>query len=61
MGMGADACMIGRPYLYGMGAGGEAGVSRALTILREQFERSMALSGFVSVSDISRDRVTRRS
>ncbi|MBT3701019.1 MAG: alpha-hydroxy-acid oxidizing protein [Alphaproteobacteria bacterium] len=61
LGMGADACMIGRPYLYGMGAGGEAGVSRALTILREQFERSMALSGFVSVSDISRDRVTRRS
>jgi L-lactate dehydrogenase (cytochrome) len=60
LGLGADACMIGRPYLYGMGAGGEAGVTRALTILRQQFERSMALSGFASVADISRDRISRR-
>jgi len=61
LGMGAAACMVGRPYLYGMGAGGEAGVARALTILREQIERSMALGGFASISDITRDRVTRRS
>ena len=58
--LGADACMIGRPYLYGMGAGGEAGVARALTILREQIERSMALSGFASIADITRDRLTHR-
>jgi L-lactate dehydrogenase (cytochrome) len=58
--LGADACMIGRPYIYGMGAGGEAGVARALTILREQIERSMALSGFASIADITRDRLTHR-
>jgi L-lactate dehydrogenase (cytochrome) len=61
LGLGADACMIGRPYLYGMGAGGEAGVTRALDILRQQFERSMALSGFASIPEITRDRVTHRS
>jgi L-lactate dehydrogenase (cytochrome) len=60
LGLGADACMIGRPYLYGMGAGGEAGVTRALEILRTQLERSMALGGFASISEITRDRITRR-
>ena len=42
------------------GAGGEAGVDRALTILREQVERSMALTGFATIADITRDRVSVR-
>ena len=50
--LGAKACMIGRPYLYGLAAGGEAGVSRALGILRTEIERDMALLGCRSVGDI---------
>jgi L-lactate dehydrogenase (cytochrome) len=49
---GARACMIGRAYLYGLGAGGEAGVDRALEILRTEFERDMALLGCTSVNQI---------
>lgn len=49
--LGATACSIGRPYLYGLAAGGEGGVDRALTLLGEEFERTMALAG---VNDIAR-------
>jgi L-lactate dehydrogenase (FMN-dependent) and related alpha-hydroxy acid dehydrogenases len=37
--------MIGKAALYGLGAGGEAGVSRVLAILRQEFDVAMALSG----------------
>jgi L-lactate dehydrogenase (cytochrome) len=43
--LGATACSIGRPYLYGLVAGGEAGVDRALAILRSEFERTLMLAG----------------
>ncbi len=43
--MGADACMIGRPYLYGLAAGGQAGVDRVLALLKNEIERDMILSG----------------
>lgn len=46
---GARACMIGRPYLYGLAAGGEAGVTRALDILRAELETGMKLIGCDSV------------
>ena len=36
--LGANACMIGRPFLYGLGAGGEAGVARAIGILRGELD-----------------------
>jgi len=49
--LGATACSIGRPYLYGLAAGGEAGVDRALTLLGEEFERTLMLAG---VNDIGR-------
>jgi L-lactate dehydrogenase (cytochrome) len=49
--LGATACSIGRPYLYGLAAGGEAGVDRALTLLREEFDRTLALAG---VNDLAR-------
>jgi NAD(P)H-dependent flavin oxidoreductase YrpB (nitropropane dioxygenase family) len=43
--LGATACSIGRPYLYGLAAGGESGVARALKFLRDEFERTLALAG----------------
>ena len=50
--LGADACAIGRAYLYGLMAGGEAGVNRALDILAEQFKRTMQLLGVRSVAEL---------
>jgi L-lactate dehydrogenase (cytochrome) len=50
--LGARSCMIGRAYLYGLGAGGEAGVTRAIEILRNELDVTMALTGTRSVKDI---------
>src|SRR5215469_14983373 len=49
--LGADACAVGRAYLYGLMAGGEAGVNKALDILTAQFKRTMQLLGVGSVTD----------
>ena len=45
-------CLIGRAYAYGLGAGGQAGVARAIAILRKELEVSMALTGVARVADI---------
>jgi L-lactate dehydrogenase (cytochrome) len=50
--LGATVCSAGRPYLYGLGAGGEAGAKKALQILRSELERDMALIGAAKLSDI---------
>ncbi len=50
--LGATACSTGRGYLYGFGAGGEAGVDRALTILRNEVERDLALLGCVRAREL---------
>jgi L-lactate dehydrogenase (cytochrome) len=50
---GANACSIGRPYLYGLIVGGQSGVHKALTILQSEFLRNMALCGCRSLSDIN--------
>lgn len=50
--LGADAVMIGRPYLYGLGAAGESGVDQVLTNFRSEMARTMALIGCASVSDL---------
>jgi len=50
---GATACSIGRPYLYGLAAGGQAGVARALEILRSEIERDMGLLGVRNIQEIS--------
>lgn len=55
--LGATACSVGRPYLYGLAAAGEAGVARALAILREEFERSLILLGVGRVADLDRSLV----
>jgi L-lactate dehydrogenase (cytochrome) len=57
--LGARACMIGRSYLYGLGAGGQPGVTRALEILRTELERDMALLGVRSVGEISSAHIRR--
>jgi len=50
--LGAHACLSGRAYVYGLGAGGEAGVARAIEIMRNELNVTMALTGFNSVDEI---------
>lgn len=58
--LGATACSIGRPYLYGLAAGGEAGVDRALTLLLEEFERTMILAGVNDIAKLNSGHLRRR-
>jgi isopentenyl diphosphate isomerase/L-lactate dehydrogenase-like FMN-dependent dehydrogenase len=57
--LGATAVMIGRPYLYGLAAGGQAGVEKVLDLLRLELDRAMALTGCTSVRDVDGQLVTR--
>ena len=50
--LGADACMAGRVYLYGLGAAGERGVDHVLELLRADVHRAMALVGAKSVDEL---------
>ena len=59
--LGADAVSIGRPYLYALGAAGERGVDQLLSFMREGIERTMALTGVRTVSEIDRALVRRRA
>jgi len=49
---GADAVAIGRPYLWGLGAFGQAGVERVFDILKRELELTLRISGTPSLSDI---------
>jgi L-lactate dehydrogenase (cytochrome) len=49
---GAHACLSGRAYVYGLGAGGEAGVARAIEIMRNELSVTMALTGINSIGEI---------
>jgi isopentenyl diphosphate isomerase/L-lactate dehydrogenase-like FMN-dependent dehydrogenase len=51
--LGARGVLVGRPILWALAAGGQAGVERALGILREEFEIAMALLGAPTVNDIT--------
>lgn len=53
--MGATACSIGRPYLYGLAAGGQYGIERTLALLRSELQRAMILAGCSNINalDIS--------
>ncbi len=53
MALGANACSVGRPYLYGLAAGGEAGVRKSLDVLRSEFVTAMRLTGCMDVRAIS--------
>lgn len=52
--LGAKSCIIGRSYIYGLGAGGEAGVAKAIEILGKELDVTMALCGVKNVRDIDR-------
>ena len=56
--LGARACLTGRALVYGLGAAGEAGVERAMSILTEELRVAMALSGCTSLSQLDRSWVT---
>lgn len=50
--LGAKAVFLGRPYIYGLALGGASGVERAVSILRSEFERAMALTGRTRIAEI---------
>jgi len=55
LGLGADSVGVGKPYLYGLAAGGTEGVIKALEILRVELDRAMGLLGVGSVDELKRD------
>ena len=55
--LGADLVLIGRATLYGTAVGGEAGATRALSLLREEINRTMALIGCRSIAELSPEHV----
>jgi len=53
--LGARSCIVGRSYIYGLGAGGEAGVARAIEILGKELDVTMALCGVKTIAGIDRN------
>ena len=53
--LGARGVLIGRPYIYGLGAYGEAGVTRALEILYNEMDITMAFTGHRNIQTVTRD------
>jgi L-lactate dehydrogenase (cytochrome) len=54
MALGAKGTLIGRAFLYGLGAMGEAGVTRALEIIRNELDLTMAFCGRTNIRDVDR-------
>jgi len=52
--LGANAVLIGRPYLYGLSVGGDSGVTRVINILKNEFKVAMALSGRPTIASVDR-------
>jgi L-lactate dehydrogenase (cytochrome) len=50
--LGAKSCMIGRAYAYGLGAGGQEGVAKALDILGKELTTTMGLCGVNTIAEI---------
>jgi 4-hydroxymandelate oxidase len=55
--LGARGVLVGRPILWALAAGGQAGVERALAILREEFELALQLLGAPTTADLTRDHI----
>lgn len=53
--LGASGVLVGRPFYWALAAGGQAGVERAIAILREELELTLPLLGCASISDIDRE------
>lgn len=52
--LGARACMVGRPWMFGLAAGGELGATRSMEILTSELDRTMALLGVRDVAELDR-------
>ena len=52
--LGAKACLIGRAFLYGLGAGGQQGVRACIDVIRKELDVTMALTGCSRVDQIDR-------
>ena len=50
--LGAKSCMVGRAYAYGLGAGGEAGVAKAIDVLAKELTTTMGLCGVNTIAEI---------
>jgi L-lactate dehydrogenase (cytochrome) len=57
MALGADAASIGRAYIHGLGANGEAGVTRALEIIAKEMDITMALCGETKITEVGRHNI----
>jgi (S)-mandelate dehydrogenase len=57
--LGAEGVLLGRAPVYGLAAGGEAGVARALAILADELDRTLALTGCTGVAGLTQDLVAR--
>ena len=55
--MGAQGTYIGRPYIYGLGAYGEKGVTLALELIQNELDISMALCGYKNIKDVDRSAI----
>jgi L-lactate dehydrogenase (cytochrome) len=55
--MGASGVLIGRAFLYGLGAYGKKGVTRCLEILRDSLDETLGLVGETDVKDLSRKNI----
>ena len=58
--LGAKACLVGRAHLYGLMAGGERGVDRAIGILAAELTRTLQLLGVRRIADLNRSHVSLR-
>jgi L-lactate dehydrogenase (cytochrome) len=55
--LGAHACLCGRAYIYGLGASGQGGVARAIEIIGNELDVTMALTGVKTISEIDRQKI----
>jgi L-lactate dehydrogenase (cytochrome) len=55
--LGAKACMIGRPYMYGLASKGRAGVDQALSLLKNEIDLALVLSGNTKLSALDRSAI----
>ena len=56
--LGATACAMGRPHVFGLAAGGEAGVRHLLALLHAEIRRNMILMGCATIDAVSRSMIT---
>ena len=55
--LGAKACMIGRPYMYGLAAKGRPGVTQVLELLRNEIDLALGLTGSASIATLDRSAI----